>query len=308
MSERIDPVPYEPEAFLADLRQAAEAIGAPFDEAMVRRTLEVFDAELRRCVVQLKATSRPGDGLYYRFFYKWERDLTEVARQAGILPPAAPPLLELQPQLLAGLPGSTRAGLDLDAGFGIAKIWTFTGGPVPVEALARYPAVPDSVRTHLPFFARHGLKHVFFTASDLQRNSMNVYFILEEDCRHEAWLRALVADTGGADASAEDYQRMVESLAVSAGVGFTFRWDQPELGRWCLYALNVEPGAAPLPDLPPRLARFPAQAPTLNEDPQFNVAWSFGPAGFYVKLEKSYARDADHFLTYEMGGDLSHLA
>ncbi|WP_439621622.1 hypothetical protein [Gemmata sp.] len=34
------------------------------------------------------------------------------------------------------------------------------------------------------------------------------------------------------------------------------------------------------------------------------MAWSFGPAGFYTKLEKSYAKDADHFLTVEMGGNL----
>jgi hypothetical protein len=51
---------------------------------------------------------------------------------------------------------------------------------------------------------------------------------------------------------------------------------------------------------------FRDQAPTLNRSPQFNAAWSFGRAGFYTKLEKSYAKDADYFLTREMGGDLSH--
>jgi hypothetical protein len=105
---------------------------------------------------------------------------------------------------------------------------------------------------------------------------------------------------------------MLASLAVSVGVGATFRWDAPEMGRWCLYGLNV-PYADPLladrvPALPDRLQRFRQSAPTLNESPQYNVAWSFGQAGLYTKLEKSYAKDADYFLTSEMGGNLTHPA
>jgi hypothetical protein len=65
---------------------------------------------------------------------------------------------------------------------------------------------------------------------------------------------------------------------------------------------------ADLPPLPQRLLRFRDHAPTLNRSPQYNVAWSFGRAGFYTKLEKSYAKDADYFLTVEMGGNLTHPA
>ena len=57
--------------------------------------------------------------------------------------------------------------------------------------------------------------------------------------------------------------------------------------------------------LPARLEQFRRVAPTLNVSPQYNVAWSFGKAGAYVKLETSYARDATYFLTCEMGGNLS---
>jgi hypothetical protein len=103
---------------------------------------------------------------------------------------------------------------------------------------------------------------------------------------------------------------MLASLAVSAGIGTTFYWDRPEMGRWALYALNVpcnDPRAfSALPPLPPRLAEFRDRAPTLNRKPQYNVAWSFGQAGFYTKLEKSYAKDADYFLTVEMGGNLAN--
>lgn len=309
IAERIDPVAYSPEQFLTDLRSTATAISAPFDEVMVKRTLNVFDAELRRCVVQMKATCKPDTGVYYRFFYKWERDLTALAQENGFLPPGHSPIVNLQADVLANCRGATRAGLDLDTGFGLAKVWTFTGGPTPLDDFLRLETLPDSVRAHRDFFQRHGLRHVFFVASDHQQDSMNVYFGLEDDCRTEAWLRTLVDATGGGPNDPTVHRQMLASLAVSAGVGTTFSWNRPHIGRWCLYALNVpcdEPNA--LPPLNSRLQRFRASAPTLNRRPQYNVAWSFGRAGFYTKLEKSYARDADHFLTVEMGGNLSHPA
>ena len=308
MTERIDAAPFDPARLYADLEIAAAAIDAPFAPDKVRQTLEVFDAEFRRCVVQMKATCKPNTGVYYRFFYKWERDLTALAQQHGMIPRESSGIVDLQQQVLGRFPGATRAGLDFDTGFGLAKVWTFTGGPVPVEQLLELPAVPESVRRHLPFFQEHGLRHVFFVASDFQQNSMNVYFGLEEDCRDEAWIRRLANATGGAPQEEKLYSQMLASLAVSTGVGATFRWDDDAMGRWCLYGLNApcETAAADLPPLPERLRKFQTLAPTLNESPQYNVAWSFGRAGFYTKLEKSYAKDADYFLTVEMGGDLTH--
>lgn len=308
LAERTDPLPYSPDRFLADLRTAAAAIDAPFREDVVRRTLEVFDAELRQCVVQTKATCRPNTGVYYRFFYKWARDLTALAQENGMLPLGHSPILDLQADVLANCRGATRAGLDLDTGYGLAKVWTFTGGPVPVGEVLKLETMPESVRLQRDFFERFGLRHVFFVASDFQQNSMNVYFGLEDDCRDEKWLRAFVGATGGGPSDPRAYEQMLRSLAVSAGVGTTFFWDRLEMGRWAIYALNVpcdDPRATlALPPLPPRLVKFREGTPTLNDKPQYNVAWSFGKAGFYTKLEKSYARDADYFLTVEMGGNL----
>jgi hypothetical protein len=307
--ERSDSTLYAPEKFLADLRRTAQALQAPFEESTVRRTLEVFDSELRRCVVQLKATSKANTGIYYRFFYKWDRDLTSLARENGLIPTGNEPICDLQADVLENCTGATRAGLDLETGFGLAKEWTFTGGPTQIDTMLSLKTLPDAVRDHLPFFHRHGLRHVFFVCSDFQQGSMNVYFGLEEDCRNENWLQRLVDETGGGPEDPADYRRMVASLAVSAGIGTTFYWDRKEMGRWSLYALNVPRGDlvgdSELPVLPDRLRRFLKDAPTLNADPQFNVAWSFGKAGFYTKLEKSYAKDAGYFLTHEMGGNLT---
>jgi len=309
MIERHDSLSYDSARFLKDLHRAAAAIDAPIDSRIVQQTLDVFDAEFRRCVVQLKATCKPDTGVYYRFFYKWERDLTALAQQHGLLPKGSCPIVDLQQQVLANCPGATRAGLDFDTSFGLAKVWTFTGGPTPIEALLALPAIPESVHAHLDVFQRHGLRHVFFVASDVQRNSMNIYFGLEDHCRSESWIRTLAQATGDTPDD-EAISQMLSSLAVSTGVGMTFRWDDSAMGRWCLYGLNVpyDPDHLPMnvPDLPDRLHAFRQAAPTLNEIPQYNVAWSFGIAGLYTKLEKSYCKDADYFLTQEMGGNLTH--
>ena len=309
--QRRDDTTYDPVRFLHDLQVAAESIRAPFDLDVVQQTLNVFDDEFHRCVVQLKATCQPDTGVYYRFFYKWERDLTALAQAHGMIPQVSSPIVDLQQQVLENCPGATRAGLDFDTDFGLAKVWTFTGGPTPIEHLLTLPAIPESVHQHLEFFHRHGLRHVFFVGSDFQRNSMNVYFGLEEDCRNEAWLRAFAEETGDTpDETA--VSQMIASLAVSTGVGATFYWDETSMGRWCLYGLNINydhpTTATVLPDLPERLQKFRHVAPTLNATPQYNVAWSFGRAGLYTKLEKSYAKDADYFLTVEMGGNLTHPA
>ena len=310
MIERIDATPFDPEQFVADLKATADLIDAPFREDTIRESLRVFEDEFRGCVVQLKATCKSDSGVYYRFFYKWDRDLTTIAQNQGLLPIHSGPIVELQRQVLTRFPNATRAGLDFDTSFGLAKEWTFTGGPTRIEELVALPAIPESVNQHLQFFNRHRLRNVFFVASDFQQNSMNVYFGLDDDCRNETWIRSLAEETGGTPEDDEVYAKMLASLAVSTGVGTTFRWDTPEMGRWCLYGLNVPFGnfsvGQDLPELPERLRRFQQLSPTLNESPQYNIAWSFGQAGFYTKLEKSYARDADHFLTCEMGGNLNH--
>ena len=56
--ERHDRTVYDPGRFLDDLRLAARAVEGPFDADVVKQTLEVFDDEFRRCVVQMKAHHR----------------------------------------------------------------------------------------------------------------------------------------------------------------------------------------------------------------------------------------------------------
>lgn len=309
MTERIDPIAYDPNRFLEDIRQAAKMLEAPFAEDATRQILEVFDPEFRNCVVQMKAVCKPDTGIYYRFFYNGPEDLTERALSAGMLGASNPDSVWLQADVLDAFPGATRAGLDFDSGYGLAKVWTFTGGPVPVEELSSLPAIPQSVRDHAAFFAEHGLKHIFFVASDYQGSTMNIYFGWDDECRNAEWIEKMIEATGGAGPGEALCAEILNTQAASGGVGMTFSWDSPQLLRWCLYSLEVPLAASTetLVSLPERLQRF-LEVPTLNMDPQYNVAWSFGGKEPYIKVEKSYARDATFFLTEQMGGDLSRPA
>ena len=98
------------------------------------------------------------------------------------------------------------------------QVWTFTGGPMPIDDFLTLQTLPSSVRRHRDFFHAHGLRHVFFVASDFQQDSMNVYFGLEDHCRNEAWIRKLVEETGGGPEDPAVYSAMLASLAVSAGI------------------------------------------------------------------------------------------
>lgn len=302
LEERMDAVPWSAAQMLRDLETAARQIEAPFCEATTRRILDVFAPEFSSCVVQLKAACKTGSGLYYRFFYPGPSDLTARALAANLLENPDSPNVKLQAEILAKFPRATRAGLDFEAQFGLAKVWTFTGGPTPLREILKLENLPPSVREAAPFFAEFGLKHVFFVASDYQGDTMNVYFGWENGGRNIAWIRKMVEITGGAAPSEAICAEILATQAASGGVGFTFSWNKPGLQRWCLYSLEVPPDARVT--LPARLEKF-REAPTLNACPQINLAWSFGGARSYMKMEKSYARDATFFLTNQMGGDLS---
>jgi hypothetical protein len=314
MQSNIEKASYARERFFADIRLTAGLVGAAFSAEKTQQALTVFDEEWRTCVIQFKTTSAQRPELYYRFWHKGDKDLMRTAQRAGMLPGGDGPLFALSDEVAAAFArGPRRTGCDFDSERGLTKVWTIIGRPVPTDEICKLLSMPTSVRDHRGFFAEHGLGLAFFVASDFEKQSMNLYFRWEPQYRSPQWIRRLAAATGSGDVSDTVVADILDSLPVAACLGFTFDWKRPEILRWCIYSLDVpfHLGAAspcPLPALPERLARFGALAPTLHCAPQFNPAWSFGRAGAYLKLEKSYAKDANHFLVHEYGCDISRPA
>ena len=72
---------------------------------------------------------------------------------------------------------------------------------------------------------------------------------------------------------------------------------------WCVYCFAVpfhhqNPGVR-VPTLAPRLQRLKDESPCLNHQSSYHMAWSYGPTGPYMKMEKNYAKNVDHFLATE---------
>jgi hypothetical protein len=127
---------------------------------------------------------------------------------------------------------------------------------------------------------------------------MNVYFGWDPACRNVGWIREMLAATGSEPVPEATLDEILRSQAMAGGVGCTFYWNRPGLGRWCLYSLEIPyatgaPAWVWRPQLPDRLTRFRDLAPTLNDEPQFNVTW-FWPSR---NIRSSNARDATFFLT-----------
>jgi hypothetical protein len=310
MQERFDPTPLTAEQFYHDLRFTAGALGVPFCGATTRRVLEVFRAEFEGGVTEMKTEAKPGGGLFYRFFDNGSVDFTRRAQEVGLIPHERTPLVTLQEEVVAAFPRAARAGVDFDTGAGLAKVWTFTGGPVPLAEVLRLPSLPASVRAHQGLMEHYGFKEVFFCACDFIKKTLNVYLGWGPELRTERWLQELVAETGGGPLPHDEVLDILASQTVTGGVALTFRWDRPDLQRWCVYALEVPYGLGPdsgvrLPRLPAFLERFRDEAPTLNQEPQYILGWSYGKAGAYLKMEKTYSRDARYFFSVQMGGDLA---
>jgi hypothetical protein len=289
VSEHDNPDPYDSARFFHGIRDTAAAMAVPCDYASVRKTLDVFDAEINRSVVTLKATTKAGDGLYYRFIqYKDGKDLIGIARRHGLFEFGDSPALALHREMLDKIPGAVQDGLDFNAGSGLAKVWFHFGRVRPIEELFDLTSIPDALRAHAGFFARHGVRRYYYAGISFPEERMSIYPVIEPEFCNVDWLRRLAEETGSASDDAPGYAEIIASLEGGSCLGMTFKWSSSDINRWAVYAMNMPyldaPAGATLPTLPPRLKTFLEHGAKINNRPQAHACWSFGRAGFYTKL------------------------
>jgi hypothetical protein len=299
---RADIRPFETEQYLKDLATTAGLIKAPCNPEMCQRVVSTFESDFHRHVLQWKTTDRPGDGLFYRFLSTDREDLVAKSMAADLLTTTNKPLLELQREALETFPQAVRSGVDFEAVHGLSKVWTYTT-PLPLPEVLRLKNLPEAVRANESELKEAGLDLVGFLASDFISETMNVYFAWHPEQRNRAWLQSMLERSRDTGPSKGTFQDMIESQDEISGIGMTFDWTSQVPLRWCVYCFAVpfghrEPGVR-VPQLPERLRKLRDEAPSLNYHPGCHMAWSYGPAGPYIKLEKNYAKDVDHFLATE---------
>ncbi len=299
---KADKAEFETGQYLRDLAFTADLLGAPRDADMCRQVVETFEPEFQKHVLQWKATDRPGDGLFYRFLSTDREDLVTRAQAAGLVKPAHPALLSLQREALTTFPEAVRSGVDFEAVHGLSKVWTYTT-PKPLDEILQLQSLPPALREQRDALHQAGLSLVGFLASDFVNQSMNIYFAWHPEQRNREWLNRMWERTREAGPAESTFRDILESQDEISGIGMTFDWSSPTPLRWCVYCFAVpfgggQPGVR-VPTLPERLRRLRDEAPTLNHESCYHMAWSFGPTGPYMKLEKNYAKDVDHFLATE---------
>ncbi len=280
-----------------DIVTAAQVIQAPYSTDVIQRTLETFGGFSRSCV-QFRATTKADRRLDVRYEeINAPENPLEVARRAGYFADQGRPVDHLLPQLYDHFP-YLGDGVDFDVLDGVTKLWFFPKGVLPVEEVGRLPAMPASVAQHAWYYDRYHLNSVYIVGVDFHNQSVNLYLRFDHPSHHTLpALRGMVEDLNFAS-PAED--ALVYSLpAVSAAL--TFTWDSPAVERICFYVAHPTRATIP-PGFHPVIERFVADVPTLSES-LFQVSWTFGKRGAYLKVENDYTGNMmDRFVLPMMGG------
>lgn len=300
--------PFHRDLFLEHMRSAAQLLNAPYSVENARKVLAALDSELDRAPLGWKSNSRSNRQLYYNIFNHRDIDLLKLIRDGGLIPAAYFP--DGQPAPIYSLIADDRAdGADFNADGALCKVWTYTK-MAPLDHLFARKHIPSSLRSFEPVLRSHGLATYFFMASDFEKNSMNVYVPWLPEQRNAEWVQSFAGQAGGVLSAAALHQVLVTS-PFATGIGVTFDWSDERPLRACFYA------ACPTADLPTiseeaRALREKLRTtlPTLRPEPSFYCSLSFGRAGEYVKFEKNYSGDVNHYIFsyYGLNPTDPHLA
>jgi hypothetical protein len=270
-----------------DIVTAAQLVEAPYSETVIRQTLAAFGG-FARSSVQFRTTTKPAThrrlDVRYEEIRSPERPL-EVARRAGYFADQGREVDRLLPQLYEHFP-CLGDGADFDVLDGVTKLWFFPKGVIPVANIFKVSSLPSSVAHHAAYYDQYHLQNVYIVGVDFHSQSVNLYFRFDHPSHHtpEA-LRGMVKDLGY---EAPPEEAITYSLpGISAAL--TYTWNSSAVERICFYVGHPNREATPT-TLHPIIARFVNEVPALK-DSLYQVSWTFGKRGTYIKVENDYTGD-----------------
>ena len=273
--------------FLQDIQKTAEAINAPYSEAVTKTVLKAYRQQFRDNVVLWRATSTDGSSLNYRFSMSRPFDTITPAVQAGLLDPTHPSI-KLITSWTNLYPGIALQLCDFDSKAGLAKNWVFLREPQTMDGILDAEGVPETIRNWRSTFRKLGLTMLRFTAVDYHKGSMNLYFVIPGPL-DDARITELTALTGAKQPLSKPVREQMKKYLSREGMHFAVTMS-PEKGiieRVAFYAIKLPP--RDFPDVGSRLETFMAKAPSYDSEKMQIVAWSFGRDGKdYMKMEQSY--------------------
>ncbi|HMB22911.1 MAG TPA: aromatic prenyltransferase, partial [Anaerolineales bacterium] len=168
---------------------------------------------------------------------------------------------------------------------GIAKIWSFLKQHPAIDTLCtRLPSLPESVKQHLAFFEKYGLKYVTLLGLDFRNKTANIYFMIKKPGlfppdKVTAMLEELCLKV--------PTQEALEHCSKAMIYYFTFTWDSPHIERACFGV--TESDATKIPThLDPLLRKYVDHAPILGKERKFIYNITPSRQNIYIKIENDY--------------------
>lgn len=282
-----------------DIVKSAQVVEAPYSEPVIQRMLDTFGG-FSRGAVQFRTTTKPH--AHRRLDVRYEEINApeiplDIARRAGFLVDQGRDIDRLLPQIYDRFP-YLGDGVDFDVQDGFTKLWFFPKGVLPVEEAFQLPAMPKSVAEHAWYYDKYRLHSLYIIGIDYLSRSMNLYLQFNHPSHHtpEA-LRGMVQDLGFETPSDEAINSSLQGVSAA----LTFTWDSPHVERICFYSAYPNRAAVPT-SLHPVVSRFVEDVPAVR-DSLYQVSWTFGTKGTYVKVENDYTGDMmEKFVSALLGG------
>jgi hypothetical protein len=277
-----------------DLLTAAQIVGAPVDGEQLAKCLDTF--------AQFFSPLAEDTAVAYRIVtYKKEVSMRyinfavphnpyEMAVATGLSRPEGHPVEDVLDQLRPHI-DLFGYGTDIVVSHGFEKVWPFFG-MTPVETIASLPALPDSVRQHLDYFAKHKLDQVSVMALDYLNKSVNLYFMMRGPdgtfkpggtYTREQWAD-MFTDLGFGRPLEEDLDIFMQAFTVYP----TFNWDSGEIQRLCICMPGEKPEHIPY-TMHPMTERFVKEAPIRAVPTAYTYCPTYGRDLRYLKMEVDYS-------------------
>ena len=268
-----------------DIVKAAEIAGVSYNRGVIETVLEAYSDFFSRAPVTFVTNTRRQEKRKLSVRYvdlEVPHDPFQIALDKGLITPDGHPIYKLLAEIRSRFP-MIGYGIDLDAWYGLVKIWPFVI-PGPVKQVLGMTTLPRSVDDYASYFSRHHLDVFSLFALDFPSKSVNLYFMIKKPGQFTPGQISRMLEELKFEVPAPE---ILEYCSQATTIYPTFKWDVDGIQRLCFGVTAHDSSQVPT-HLHPLLETYTRQVPILGEKRKFIYSITFEPGGYFVKIENDY--------------------